>query len=571
MISADRFLVRETAPIQELLDVLARQVSGTYGSGFAIVVDADGRMVGTCTDADISKYLRRHSVLPESTGEVAQRGFAFLDGLLDPDQQQRAVSKIFEERGWLTEVPTKLIPVVVQGTPIGILEISSDDPQMALIRDRAVVIGLGYIGLTLACALADAGIETHGVETDQSKRKSLETFTDYTGEPGVQNLLTKHLGKKLSVHSSVEDLPVISSGRRNVFIICVGTPLVTETEVDRSFLESAIKDILRIITRNSLIVLRSTVPIGTTRELAKRIENARGWRVDSDCFVANAPERTVEGDALRELRKLPQLVSGVTNSCTNRVIDFFRPISEAIVNMESPEAAELAKLGSNAYRDYVFGFAKHLASLSLRHGIDVNQMIGQMNSGYSRNAVPQPSPGVGGPCLEKDSWILELGSDEPHLSPILAARRRNQAFVQEVVSYVDKTFVSAHVTEVLCVGLAFKGVPSTPDLRGSPGVEIARGLASKGYKLRGLDAVANLEDLDIEPPDSSFNPGAVLLLNNHVQNVELLETFLIARPEKHFLIFDPWRLLDHQWFRSFALSGPGFTVMSLSHSWEVKA
>lgn len=571
MISAHGFLVPETAPIQELLDVLGRQVSGTYGSGFAIVVDADGRMVGTCTDADIRKYLRRHSVLPESAGEAAQRSFVFVDGLLEPDQQQRAISKIFEERGWLTEVPTKLIPVVVQGSPVGILEISSDDTQMALIRDRAVVIGLGYIGLTLACALADAGIETRGIETNHSKRKSLGMFTDYTGEPGVQNLLAKHLGKKLSVHSSVEDLPEISSGRRNVFIICVGTPLVTETEVDRSFLESAIKELSRIITRNSMIVLRSTVPVGTTREIANRIENERGWRVGSDFFVASAPERTVEGDALREIGKLPQLVSGVTDLCTNRVSDFFRPISETIVNMESPEAAELAKLGSNAYRDYVFGFANHLASLSRRHGIDVNQMIGQMNTGYSRNAVPQPSPGVGGPCLEKDSWILELGSDEPDLSPILAARRRNQAFVQEVVSHLDKTFLSADVTEILCVGLAFKGVPSTPDLRGSPGLEIARRLTTKGYKLHGLDAVANLEDVDIEPPDSSFSPGAVLLLNNHVQNVELLETFLIARPEKHFFIFDPWRLLDHQWFRSFELSGSGFTAMSLSHSWEVKA
>lgn len=569
MISVERFLVPEMAKFEVLLDVLSRQVSGTYGSGFAVVVDTDGRMVGTCTDADIRKYLSRHASTPDEPGAVAQRNFAFVDGSLNYDQQSIAVSEIFQERGWLTEVPTKLIPVVIDERPVGILEISSDDPRIALIRDRAIVIGLGYVGLTLACALADSGIKTHGIEIDPFKRESLESFTDYTGEPGVRNLLVKHLTKRFFVHSSVKNLPNSPIGRRNVFMICVGTPLVSEKAVDHSFIDAAVKEIIGVITRNSLVILRSTVPIGTTRELARKIEDACGWQVGSDFFVANAPERTVEGDALRELRKLPQLVSGVTAACTNKVIDFFRPISESIVNMESPEAAELAKLGSNAFRDYVFGFANHLASISRRYEIDVNQMIGQMNSGYARNAVPQPSPGVGGPCLTKDSWILELDSDKGDSSPILAARRRNDALVNEIITYLDEKFRPSGVEEILCIGLAFKGVPSTSDIRGSAGVDITRGLVDKGYRLCGLDAVVNPEVIGLERPDQSFQPEAYLLLNNHVQNVSILEAALINSSRKHVYIFDPWRLLDHQWLRDFAESGLGFTALSLSHSWKV--
>lgn len=569
MISAQTFVVEEVAPFRELLEVLSRQVSGTFGSGFAIVVNSHGQMVGTCTDSDIRKFLGTHSSPPERAGDVMQRSFAFVDGLLSEEQQSRAISDIFERRGWLTEVPTKLIPVLADGRPVGILEISADDPRVALQRDRAVVIGLGFVGLTVACALADCGVETYGVETDPVKLLSLEAGTDYTGEPGVQNLLHRHLGKKLFFHSSLGDLPKIPSGKRNVFIVCVGTPLVSRGAVNRSFIENSIAEIAQSMSRNSLVILRSTVPIGTTREVAKTIEAVRGWRVGSDFFVAIAPERTVEGDALRELRKLPQLVSGLTPACTKKVIDFFRPVSESVVNMESPEAAELAKLGSNAYRDYVFGFANHLASISRRYQIDVNQMIGQMNSGYARNAVPQPSPGVGGPCLEKDSWILELGSTEADSSPVLAARRRNEDFVHEIVNFLDERFDSAGVSNILCIGLAFKGVPSTPDLRGSPGVQIARGLESKNYSIRGVDAVANPENAGVKPPDSGFRPDAYLLLNNHIHNTRLIEESLTDSLGDHIYIFDPWRLLDHQWLRSATSSGARFTVLSLSHSWDV--
>lgn len=568
MISVEGFIVFENDPIEQLLKVLSRQVSGTYGSGFAIVVDLSGSAVGTCTDADIRRFLMKNHRLPVIVAEVVHRDFVFLSSVGDSENQSLEIANIFKGRGWETETPARLVPVLDGGVPVGVLEFAPDDPRLIALRDRAVVIGLGYVGLTLACTIADTGMETHGIEMDSRKRDRLLSGEDYTGEPGVAGLLSKHLQQKLFVHQSMTNMPKTGPGRGNVFLICVGTPMLENTGLDESFVDSALESVIEVISRKTLVVVRSTVTVGTARKIADRISHEKGWQVGIDFFVASAPERTVEGDALREIRELPQLVAGVTTACANRAIEFFRPISESIVPMESVEAAELAKLASNAYRDYVFAFSNHLASIARAHSVDINRLVGQMNSGYSRSAVPQPSPGVGGPCLTKDSRILEIKSKSPRSSPILAARSRNESFTLELADFLDVEFSNSQISAILALGLAFKGVPATPDLRGSPGLQIIDSLIERGYQVLSWDAVADLELSRIAITNSAFLPGAFLMLNNHPANLEKLRESLVQTTHDHLVIFDPWRLVEKQWLRALTSSGQKFTVMSLSHKWE---
>lgn len=568
VIKVEDFIVFETDLVDRLLRILSRQVSISHGSGFAIIVDLSGIAVGTCTDADIRRFLLKNNRLPVTVAEVAHRDFVFLSSVGDSENQSLEIANIFKGRGWETETPTRLVPVLDEGVPVGVLEFAPDDPKLVALRDRAVVIGLGYVGLTLACTIADTGMETHGIEMDSKKRVRLLSGEDRTGEPGVAGLLSKHLQQNLFVHQSTTNVPQTGPGRGNVFVICVGTPVTENTGLDESFVYSALESIIEVISRKALVVVRSTVAVGTARKIADRIAHEKGWQVGRDFFVASAPERTVEGDALREIRELPQLVAGVTPACTNRAIEFFRTISESIVPMESVEAAELAKLASNAYRDYVFAFSNHLASIARAHSVDINRLVGQINSGYSRSAIPQPSPGVGGPCLTKDSRILEIKSKSPMTSPILAARSRNESFTLELADFLDVEFSISHISAILALGLAFKGVPATPDLRGSPGLQIIDSLIERGYQVLSWDAVADLESSRIAINNPTFLPGAFLMLNNHPANLEKLRGSLVQTTHDHLVIFDPWRLVEKQWLRALNRSRTKFTVMSLSHKWE---
>lgn len=563
MISPDDFIIQDSGSVGELFSVLERRVSGSYGSGFALVVDKYGALVGVCTDRDLRNFLAKKARLPKTILEVANKEFFALEHTSAVDNVDEFVMAEFERRGWLTQTPLRLVPVLQHGVPIGVLEVSGTSRGLSKYRDRVVVVGLGYVGLTLACAVASSGFSVHGIDPDKTKLLLLSSGEDYTGEPGVAQLIDKHKGRNLHFHSGLSELPEASPGRRDVFILCVGTPLSDNFEVDESFLDRAVDDVSQVMSRNSLLIIRSTVTVGATRRAARHIANKRGWIVGDDFYVASAPERTVEGDALNEIRRLPQLLAGVTDRCSEQVVAFFSQFSDHIVPLGQVEAAELGKLASNAFRDYVFSFSNRLASICREYEVDVNQLIDKINSGYSRNSIPDPSPGVGGPCLSKDSWLLE-NLETSAESPIVAARLANQKTESEIVKFLVHHLSSFGAKQVLGLGLAFKGQPATPDLRVSPGLKILSQLESSGYEVWGWDAIANVESSGIRALDDEFLGSAFLVLNNHPRNLEKLGELVSGSPLESALIFDPWRLVSPEWIDNGAFSSIKFKILSLS-------
>lgn len=352
-----------------------------------------------------------------------------------------------------------------------------------------VVVGLGYVGLTVALILAESGSRVVGVERDPGRLEMLCSQRYADGDAMVAELMATHFGRGLTVSS---ELPIGAP----VYVIAVSTPVSEEGRPDLDVLRMACEQVGRALHIGGLVILRCTVPPGTTREVvAPLIAAASGeLRPGVDFHLVFAPERAVEGGAIQELSRLPQLIGGLSEACVAAAREVFRFVP-LVVTAPNLESAETAKLLNNAFRDVSFAFANFATQLASRFGLDGAGIIALANLGYPRNPIALPSPGVGGPCLKKDSIMLGAFADQVQVdaSLLLAARRINDSMPELVVEQVCFEAMASGLVptgvRVLVCGMAFKGRPATADVRESPGVRIARLLAERGMLVHVHDPV----------------------------------------------------------------------------------
>lgn len=302
----------------EVLQALAQIAGPQIGSGFVMVVDKEGVLIGVITDADLRKALLRYGNLDFNAADVMNKNFVSIssDRLLQ-DSSDTEVGNT-KEVEWKTFNPLKAIPVVDElGRPNGLLEVTGREQNVVRSRDTAVVVGQGFVGSTLSAALASVGVHTYGIDSNRNVIDMLREGISVTREDGLEQALSAGIESGyLRFEYSLDDLPTVTSGMRQFFIVTVGTPLV-EGKPEMTGVREVVSSISHRLKRGDAILLRSTVPLGTSRELASLVEKNRGWRVGIDFYLASTPERTVEGQALRELSTLPQIVGGVTPRCTH--------------------------------------------------------------------------------------------------------------------------------------------------------------------------------------------------------------------------------------------------------------
>lgn len=410
------------------------------------------------------------------------------------------------------------------------------------------VIGLGYVGLTLALTLNEFGIRVIGIDTNEEVLSKLRTGIPHFFERGLAPLLRKHTNALLTFQSTLQ------KEETDIFVVCVGTPVDERGHVLTTFLEKAIRSVGRVLKPHDLIILRSTVPIGTCRSLViPTLEKESGLSAEHDFFLAFAPERTVEGRALEELRTLPQVIGGINKQSVDVASQFFQIFTRTIVSVSSLEEAEAVKLLNNTFRDISFGFANEAAQVLSRFGLTARNVIRAANEGYVRNAIPSPSPGVGGACLVKDPYIFTQSARakgyEPHLP--LAARLINASMIDFAVAkvhdFVQHAGKKPASVKLFLMGIAFKGTPETSDIRFSTSVDILRQLQKKYQRIDIYDPVAHFSDLEtlgttvVKEPGQGFQKAdAVLILNNHPSFADMDIFTLATTMNRPGLLFDPW-------------------------------
>lgn len=272
---------------------------------------------------------------------------------------------------------------------------------------NVAVIGLGFVGLTLSLGLADRGIKIYGVETNINSYNKISKGIPPFNEKELDRYLKRNLGKNFEVFTKLENLPE----RPDMFVICVATPL-KNGKPDKMQLKNATLSVAKYMLGNELIIVRSTCPVGTTRNFILPLfqDELKKRNIKTAINIVVAPERTAEGAALRELNELPQIVGGINEDCAIKAMDLFRRLTPTVIQVSSLETAEMIKLIDNSYRDVIFAFANEITLLAENFGVDSHECITKANIHYARNNIPLPSPGVGGPCLSKDPYLMRASS-----------------------------------------------------------------------------------------------------------------------------------------------------------------
>lgn len=329
------------------------------------------------------------------------------------------------------------------------------------------ILGAGFVGLTLAARLLEnPSLHLELIESDSNKRDILISGGTYVDEPEILEILMEGFSEgRLSVESE------LASSRVDVLFITIGTPRPTNKLHDP--FAAMVEGIIQAINPNGILLLRSTVSIGTTRSLRSLVHDLGR----SDIAVAFAPERTAEGIAIAELRDLPQILGSDETSERIRVIEFLEQNDFEVVITAGSTEAELAKLACNTWRDVTFAYANELAMIGATYKVDTLNAIESANFNYKRASIPMPGP-VGGPCLSKDSYILTKDYSDllASQSLILQARSQNESLVHLVANYIVSKVGKTSNFNVLICGLAFKGQPKTNDTRDSFGLELYRNL-----------------------------------------------------------------------------------------------
>jgi len=412
------------------------------------------------------------------------------------------------------------------------------------------VFGMGYVGLTLSVSLANRGHQVTGVDIDESLITRLNNGESHVYEPGLSHMLAFNLNRQKIKFSQILD-----KDKSQVYVVAVGTPLDVDSKPDLGALYDVLEVIAAQLKLGDQVVLRSTVPVGTTRDIViPYLESKSDLQAGADFFVSFAPERTIEGAAMAELKTLPQIIGGYSARCLKKGVEFWSTLTPTVVRMDSIEAAELVKLANNTFRDVSFAFANELALLADKYNTNAFTLINGANEGYPRNKIPLPSPGVGGYCLTKDPILFSCTPNGIRKDAVigLSSRRINESAmlypVKLLKKYAQKKDKRLSEMTILIMGIAFKGVPETTDVRGSISVDIMKILTSQVRKIYGWDAVIGDDELQKygfctakSLEISVHQADAVLILNNHPGNVQL-EIFETSDSSR--LIFDGWNQLD---------------------------
>lgn len=335
------------------------------------------------------------------------------------------------------------------------------------------IVGLGYVGLTLATAFANKGMKVLGVEKRADIVEKTNQGVPHFQEDGLAEVLSHRVARgDLVAKTAIGNDDEIDG----IFIITVGTPLNDRGEINLDFIRSATSDVLSHLTNGSLVVLRSTVKAGTCRNIVFPLLEATG----KEFHLAMCPERTLEGRAMEELGQLPQVIGAESSVAHEKAEALFSILTNAIVRLSSWEAAEVLKLVDNTYRDVQFAFANEVARVCEAYSVNAMEVINGGKLGYERTNVALPGL-VGGPCLEKDPHILAASALEKGLMLEITAASRlvNERQPDETVDFIRSEATRRGFKEtgrIAVMGIAFKGVPETDDLRGAMSVRVIKSL-----------------------------------------------------------------------------------------------
>ena len=377
------------------------------------------------------------------------------------------------------------------------------------------VIGLGYVGLPLVVAFAEAGEHVVAVDVDETKISCIEAGESYIEDISSERL--RAVSHNIEAWSHYAPL-----ARADAVLICVPTPLTPNREPDLTPLLSAGAALGNVVQSGQLIVLESTTYPGTTREQLVPLLEHRGLRVGDGLNVAFSPERIDPGRTDYTMKTTPKIVGGITPECTERAAELYGRVCDTVVRVSSPETAEMAKLLENIFRSVNIALVNELAILAERMKIDIWEVIDAADTkpyGFMRF---EPGPGMGGHCLPVDPFYLTWRARKFHMSTefIELAGKINQQMPYHCVERIERALNDAELpvkgSKIAILGVSYKA--GVGDIRESPALRIIEMLAERGAQLSYHDPyVPELPEFGLSSVDldTASDADAVVLVTAH--------------------------------------------------------
>ena len=396
-----------------------------------------------------------------------------------------------------------------------------DHPPGAAGDTRLAIIGLGYVGLPLAIAFVEAGLDVEGIDANGRRVADLAA-----GRSPIDDIPDARLAAALAGGLTVVEPAAAHLATADVVFVCVPTPITRSKDPDLSPVLSAAGLIREHLRPGQLIVLQSTTYPGTTVGPFREELERSGLRAGVEFDLAFAPERVNPGDPASASKAVPRLVGATTPAATERAAALLRRINDDVRPLSSPDVAELAKLLENVFRNVNIALVNQLALLCERMGIDVWEVIDAAATkpfGFMRFT---PGPGVGGHCIPVDPYYLSWRAREFAFVDrfVELAGDINLAMPRHVVDLTGEALndrgQALKGARVGVLGVAFK--PNVRDARNSPAADVIAGLRGRGATVAYHDPhVASFRDaggetMDSIPLDSLLvDSDAIVVLTAH--------------------------------------------------------
>jgi len=360
---------------------------------------------------------------------------------------------------------------------------------------RIAVVGFGYIGSVIGAVLAKRGHDVVGIEPNERIAEAVNSGATPFNEPQLDDYIKEAVANgSLRVHSDMVDI-----SDRDTVLITVGTPLDRNNKADMSQIKMACEAVAPYLSDGQLVMIKSTVPPGTTAEVVAPI-----LRQKADVSLAFSPERLAEGKAIKELEAFPVVVGGIDEESKNAAATFWKnTLGLDVIAVQNAETAEMVKLADNLWIDLNIALAGELAKVCDQiGGIDVLEVIDAANSlpkgNYNVNILV-PSVGVGGYCLTKDPWfVYQMGQGFGiELQIPRASRTINDSMPAYSADLIEKSLLpgsqkTPQSMTIAVLGVAFKN--NTGDCRFTPTKGVIEALSTKGFKLKIYDPWVSNDD-----------------------------------------------------------------------------
>jgi UDP-N-acetyl-D-glucosamine dehydrogenase len=356
-------------------------------------------------------------------------------------------------------------------------------------KAQVAIIGMGYVGLPLAVAIADVGFVVTGVDVDREKASSINRGNSYI--PDVPSASISSLVEK-GLFSATPDFDVLA--KADVISICVPTPLSEMHEPDISFVNAAAKEVSKRLQPGQLVILESTTYPGTTEEVVLPMLEESGLKVGSDFYLAFSPERVDPGNEKFGINNTPKVVGGVTAECTEIARSFYSQFIDTVVPVTSTRAAEMTKLLENIFRCVNIALVNELMLLCDRMQINIWEVIEAASSKPFGYMPFFPGPGLGGHCIPIDPFYLSWKARQFdfHTEFIELAGKTNENIpyfvVNKTAEALNEHKKSINGSNILILGLAYK--KDIGDTRESPALKIINLLEKLGAQISYHDPYA---------------------------------------------------------------------------------